>query len=343
MELLDVLIVNYGTEERKIELYCGDLTALKPEESFDILVISAFPDTYYPSENSLIGALYSKGVSVQELAALKAVDLRETCSCWMSPEISPQEPGIQFKRILCFEPLSPGTAPQVVGDIFRSLVPFLSSTTAGAGSTVAMPLVASGTQEASATEMLASLLDAAVHWMALGIPLKQLKIVEHSPTKAAQLKQEFSRLKDKYQTPPLQSSPGFKYDVFISYSHRDTEKVLFLVNELQKRCPSLHIFLDRQELNAGCAWQQELYAALDDCRKVIAVYSPPYLLSKVCQEEFNIALYRHRDSQEPILFPILLYDAKLPTYMKLIQYEDCREGNEEKLGSTIGRFLSSLD
>jgi hypothetical protein len=41
----------------------------------------------------------------------------------------------------------------------------------------------------------------------------------------------------------------------------------------------------------------------------------------VCKEEFNIALFRHRESEGGVLLPIYLYTAELPTYMKLIQYE----------------------
>ncbi|MEQ9356111.1 toll/interleukin-1 receptor domain-containing protein [Coleofasciculus chthonoplastes] len=341
MELLDVLTVYHGTEAREIELYQGDLTSLKPEEAVDILVVSAFPNDYTPTPTSLIGALYSKGVSVLQLADAKAVDLRQTCSCWLSQEIVSQASGIQFKRILCFEPCVRGTPPEVVGDIFRTLIPFLGSDTPSYK--IAMPLVASGDQRESAKKMLASLLEAAVHWMALGIPLKKLKIVEHSVSKAAQLKQEFSYLKRKYEIYPLRERPGFKYEIFISYSHKDTEKVLLLTEELQKLRPNLSMFLDRQELNAGMAWQQEIYEALDDCRKVIAVYSPTYLISKVCQEEFNIAMFRHRESEEPILFPIFLFDAKLPTYMKvLLQYVDCREGDEEKLRYACREFFSKF-
>jgi hypothetical protein len=341
MELLDTLSVYYGSEARTIELYCGDLTDMKPEEAVDILVVSALPNDYTPVPRTLIGALHNKGVSVKQLAASKEVDLRQMCSCWLSQEIVSHQPGIQFKRIICFEPGVRGKAPEVVGDIFRSLVPFLSN--GAANSKIAMPLVATGDQGESPTAMLAALLEAAVHWMAFGLPLKCLKIVQYSPEKAALLKQEFSRLKGKYDTSPLQSTPGFQYDVFISYSHRDSEKVSFLTRKLQERRPNLRIFLDRKELNAGDAWQQELYEPLEDCRKVIAVYSPTYLESKVCKEEFNIALYRHRDSQEPILFPILLHNSQLPIYMKLLQYVDCREGDEEKLRSACDYFLSSID
>lgn len=100
MKLLDTLKVYSGSEERKIEIYQGDLTALTPDEAVDILVVSAFPNDYTPTPDSLIGALFEKGISVEQLANNKAQDLRETSSCWISQEIINPPPGIEFKRIL---------------------------------------------------------------------------------------------------------------------------------------------------------------------------------------------------------------------------------------------------
>jgi len=101
-----------------------------------------------------------------------------------------------------------------------------------------------------------------------------------------------------------------------------------IVKQMEALRPNLNIFFDRTSLNEGMAWQQEIYEALDDCDKVVAVYSPAYLRSKVCREEFNIAIFRHRE-EEDILYPIYLEQADLPTYMKLIQFADFRELSDD--------------
>ncbi len=44
----------------------------------------------------------------------------------------------------------------------------------------------------------------------------------------------------------------------------------------------------------------QVVRAIDDCNKVLTFYSPSYLDSKVCIEEFNIALCRHRESDRPV-------------------------------------------
>ena len=307
MELLDNLIISSHSEEYKIELFKGDLTDMRPNEEVDILVVSAFPNDYIPVPGTLIGALYEKGISVSELAAKKAIDLREMCSCWLSEEIIAQHPGIQFKRILCFEPLFRGKPVQVVGDIFRSLTPILGDEFSI--TKVAMPLVACGNQGTPVTKMLPPLLDAAVHWMSFGIPLKNLKIVSHSTAQAMQVQRVFAELKQKYETLviDINKEKAQNYDIFISYSHENSSEVDIIVRELKKLRPDLKLFLDRIELNPGAAWQQRIFEALEECRKIIAVFSPPYLVSDVCKEEYNIAHYLNRNSTKEILIPIYLY------------------------------------
>ena len=340
MEMLDGLTVYHGSDESRFELYQGDLSAMPPGEAVDILVVSAFPDDYTPTPRSLIGALADKGVSLAELAEKKAVDLRENYACWLSEEIVSPDPGIQFKRILCFEPISKGHPPEVVGDIFQGLISLLQSD--HPINSIAMPLLASGEMNVSMADMLEPLFDAAVHWLALGLSVKQIKIVQHSGFKAAELKGAFSILKKQYSRTVLQPSDSFNYDVFISYSHDNAAAVGFLLDEMKRINPNLKIFLDRKELNTGVAWQQEIFEALDDCRKVVAFYSPAYLSSKICREEFNIAMFRHRESKGGVLLPIYLHTANLPTYMKVMQYADCCEADKGALQSACKQICEIL-
>ena len=129
---------------------------------------------------------------------------------------------------------------------------------------------------------------------------------------------------------------------FVSYSRKDSDEVDCLMVGLQSFNPKVRVFLDRLELTVGSAWQEELYQALEKCRKVIAVYSPSYLESKMCKEEFNIALFRHRESEDGVLLPIYLYSAQLPVYMRMIQYIDCREGDQKKIDGACKEFMTML-
>jgi hypothetical protein len=341
VELLDALPIEHESGERRIELYVGDLTALPPNEAVDVLVVSAFPDTYDPWPGTLIEALSKKGIAVGDLAERKAVDLRQTCSCWLSDELAVQDPGIQFKRILCFEPLGRGAPAEVVGDIFRSLLPFLGD---DGVRTVAMPIVASGNAHVPVSKILPPLVEAAIHWMSLGVSLQRLKIfVPRDPAGREEAQALFAELKRDHPPAGVSPKPDFDYDVFVSYAHQDGDDVEFIAQQLGEIDSRLRLYLDRQRLDPGSAWQHELFDALDSSRRVIVLYSPSYVESKVCKEEFNIAWARSRDTDERILLPLYLYTAPLPTYMKMIQYVDCREGSRDLLRSACERVIAAVD
>ena len=126
------------------------------------------------------------------------------------------------------------------------------------------------------------------------------------------------------------------------HQEKNKDAIDAFVAELQKLRPGLRLFLDRQTLQTGCAWQQDIFTALDDCRKIVAFYSPAYLASKVCREEFNIALFRQRDEGGEVLLPIFLHDASLPTYLKMIQYIDCRAGFGVSLAQAAAQLVKKL-
>jgi len=215
MTLLDVIEVKSNGHLRRIELHYGDLTDLSADEAVDLLVVSAFPDDYTPTLTSLIGALHRKGIRVRDLATQKAVDLRQTHSCWLSHPIHAASPGIQFDRILCFEPQVRGEAPNFVGDIFRALTPIIAGDPQIR--TAAMPIVASGDQGFSITTMLPPLIDAAVHWMEIGVPLETLKIFAYSDNSAQESRVVFAQVKNLL-VPHSTANSGYEYDVFVSYS-----------------------------------------------------------------------------------------------------------------------------
>src|SRR4051812_18551508 len=125
MKFLESIAVNGGAK-RVIELWQGDLTELSATERVDALVVSAFPNDYIPTPGSMIGALDRNGVSVLELSGDKDIDLRATMSCWLSRDIDTVNAELGFHRIIVFEPRVRGEPPEVVGDIFRFLMPIVT-------------------------------------------------------------------------------------------------------------------------------------------------------------------------------------------------------------------------
>lgn len=340
LTVVDTLVVNQGSSLARIEFCVGDLTAIEAKDAVDVLIVSAFPNNYPPLPGSLIGALARKGLSVEELARRKEVDLRQSFSCWMSPLLKDLRQGLHFARILCFEPYCRGTPAELVGDIFRSLAPFFGGHPPIR--TVATPIPATGYQGVDPVKMLRLLVEAAVQWMAVGMPLARLKIVCLPGPNVEALQNAFQDLK-RTCTPQVQHSDhDFKYDLFISYAHADQNEVSIFERKLIDALPSIRMFIDRKDLNPGAAWQHEIYQSLDECRKVLAFLTPAYLGSKVCLEEFNIALCRNREASRRILAPVYLYSAQLPTYMKVVQFWDCREFERARIDQVCVALTQEL-
>ena len=168
-----------GKQQKRIELYHGDPTALEAAEAVDLLVISTFPDKYAPADNALIGALSRKGLSIDALAMNKDVDLRENFFCWLSHELAPRDSGLRFRRILCLEQRVQAKAPEWVGDLFRALTPVLAERPdiKTLALPVPVPIPIAGDQGYPVTDTLTQLLDAAFHWLEAGLPLDCIKIV----------------------------------------------------------------------------------------------------------------------------------------------------------------------
>lgn len=341
MKLLDSIKIR-SSGDKHVELYQGDLTDLSEADRFDLLVVSAFPDNYIPIFSTLIGALHRKGLSVETLSLAKDIDLRATFSCWLSMEFTPHDPGLKFRRILCFEPLVSESPPELVGDIFRALTPILAEKTDI--KTVAMPVVAAGNQGYSVRTMFKPQLETAIHWLGIGLPLDRIKIVTRTDADAQEALQILSETKSKYLQIASKTHPEeVEYDIFISYSRNNAIESAALEKALREARPSVRIFVDRKALNIGSAWQPEIFESLDKCRKVVALLSPDYLGSKVCKEEFNIVWIRGRETDEDVISPVYLYTTQLPTYMKYRNYFDCREGDKLKIVEASKMLLSSID
>ncbi len=338
MQLLDTLDIPSAGGIRRIELLAGDLSDIPVEHAVDALAVSAFRGNYVPVPGTLIAALDRRGLAVDELARDKEFDLLDVSGCWLSRSID--KPDLNFRRLLCIEPSTQKEAPDAVGDVFRSLIPYVTGEPWI--SRVALPLLSSGNQGFDPMAMLRAILDAAIHWLSTGLPLDVMKIVvfEGSPpaliAQALQVFRSYSaevdRLSDEQQVAPD------VHDLFVSYSHKDSAAVETLVAKVKALAPDMRVYIDRAQLDVGSAWQREIFEAIDASRRIVCLYSPDYLASKVCQEEYHIAYLRNRENPG-VLTPAYLRTTRLPSFMKLVQYHDVRECDSARLDDLAHRLV----
>lgn len=348
MKLLAEWTIQHRSRERKIELYQGDLAALPPEHAVDILVVSAFQDDYMPTPSSLIGALYANGISVADLARTKQKDMRKEFSCWLS---HPVIAATGFKRILCIESEWKGSPPEITDDIFRVLAP--CSISEFPNGSVAMPVVGTGNQGYPVDQMMKSILHAAVFWFRHGLNLRVLKIVVHSESSAEIATKVFTEAKQsdgahhtRSATPhiaPVPAKPVAQYDVFLSYSHKDTSIAEAVLKLIQSHAPGARVFFDRTALGPGSSWILEIAGSLDSSRWVVPLYTPDYWTSKYCQLEFSSAFLRQTDTGRSILFPLYYRKADVPSMFMTVQFVECREADDSRLAEACRQLCKVLN
>eukprot|EP00795_Rhopilema_esculentum_P000773 gene772-10502_t len=129
------------------------------------------------------------------------------------------------------------------------------------------------------------------------------------------------------------------YDIFISYSHANTDAAQRIKDQLLSLHPTWNIFIDVAELKSGTAWQAKLYKSIESSRTVIVLISQTYVKSKVCQEEYNLASAMHSDfSYNTKLLPLLVETvADLPSWCREHTPIDCRDISDRSLAQLIKR------
>lgn len=381
MKLLRRISVGPDNNARAIELYHGDLTTLSHDDAVDVVVVSAFPNDYTATTGALIGALHRSGLSVAELAADKAIDLRSKRSCWLSKPVDPRH---GFSRLLCFEPLKNGTPPELIDDVFDSLDQIFLGEYKNA--VVAMPLVATGDMGWPVEDMSRALIKAAVARLQIGLPLRTLKIVERDADKARQIETtfvEFSKQRgDRIASRPRRQrgaqkvsgqSPGRTempegvnipgdgeyadtsdsappapmddpvWDCFVSYSRVDSALVDTFVELIRSKRPNARIYRDSEAIRVGADWVSDLADAIDSSSRFVAIFSPDYFDSKWCRREFSAAIYRDDQGDDDILYPIFLRkDPSAPSLYLVFNHVDCCEANIAKLDAATDRLVEQI-
>ena len=182
MSLLNVISVPTSNGIKTIEIHNDDLTRLN--WSFDILVMSAYHNTYFPTPNTVIKALEDNyGLVLADLAEKPFIDLRESLNCWISELID----GKNFKHILCVEGITTaiegiGSSEIPLSDLF-GFVSLLQYRNVQAQS-IAMPIIGTGFQENSIDVILPILINIAISSLSNNPFLNTIYFVEIDETKA---------------------------------------------------------------------------------------------------------------------------------------------------------------
>ncbi|EDV23968.1 uncharacterized protein TRIADDRAFT_57729 [Trichoplax adhaerens] len=125
----------------------------------------------------------------------------------------------------------------------------------------------------------------------------------------------------------------YNYDLFISYCHENSNYAKLVLEKMKIFDEDANIFFDVQQLKTGTAWQKELYEAIDGSQSLVAIVTPAYVRSKVCYEEFSLALAldRERNTSEGKRFyfcPVILNsNDDVPSTFRHANMMICKDGS----------------
>ncbi|WP_166360002.1 hypothetical protein [Pseudomonas akapageensis] len=106
MSLKDQVDVDHiGLDQRKIQLFAGDVLDVISNDPVDFLFIMCEPNNYYSHPVELLEQLKERGISVAELALQPARDFRPLLPCWISEPV-PDAQNVGFRRLVVFEPVN---------------------------------------------------------------------------------------------------------------------------------------------------------------------------------------------------------------------------------------------
>lgn len=135
------------------------------------------------------------------------------------------------------------------------------------------------------------------------------------------------------------TKPTPAYDLFISYSHKQTEAAHEFVKALQEKKNALTIFYDRSSIPPGGLWLRQISEAIQNSRSVICILTPEYSQSDVCWDEFQCAKVMELRTKKSIIKTInFMKDDDMPPLFAIYNYIDCTEADLQKLINSAGRF-----
>lgn len=125
---------------------------------------------------------------------------------------------------------------------------------------------------------------------------------------------------------------------FVSYSHKDAQEVLPIVDSL--RMNGFSLWVDRLNLRAGSDWGSEVRRALTDA-SVLLWFAGKYSASSAWMETELTAMMQ-RDGSTAIVIPVLVDGAvpeQLPDSIRKFQWVDARND----IDSAIDQLAAALE
>ncbi len=189
MKLINQIGVETQSGYCTVELHEGDICS--SGNFSDVLVISAFKGSYYPTFGSVIASIESVfRLNVESLANSPAIDLRSALGFWISRQMPESVP---FSRLACVEMLGTGRSTQEsLENLFVGLM--VAEAKHIPAKVVTLPLLGTGSQGLKPSQIAADLVSQCKLYLERASTIEKIVFVEKDPARAAEVSVELDHI-----------------------------------------------------------------------------------------------------------------------------------------------------
>ena len=128
-------------------------------------------------------------------------------------------------------------------------------------------------------------------------------------------------------------STTFSHDVFLSYNHKDKERVRRLAERLKQS--GLRVWFDEWSVRPGEIISLKVDEGLEQSRVLVLCISPNALASNWVALERSTAIHRDPSNEGRRFIPLLLSDSDLPDTLQRYKYVDFRQETDAAFAELV--------
>lgn len=334
--------------KKNISVIHGDILELNVP--LDVMMVSSFYRDYYPLNGTMLGALNSRGVSVDELSKEPELDLRDLCNIWLSKSIIGSD--IPISRIGCVE-LSACfySGEHRTLDITQTLKSFFAMLELASCASIKIEklgliIPGTGNQGISVNLVMVPLLNECLRFMHSNEQIRDIYIIERGYEKAHSaalaLKNSYSlfRQKDLSSVEKLEVQKPL---AFISYSSADKNIADNLCSKLEQN--GVRVWYAPRNIDTA-DYASAIVKAITNCTHFIVIISHNSLQSQHVLNEIDLAFQELK--RKIRFYPLKLDSEEMgPAFRYYLSRQHWMDAScpplEARLDQFVGKIKAELD
>lgn len=334
----------YGT--KTISVLSGDIAELDRE--LDVMTVSAFKGSYYPSFGTMIYALNKKGVSVQKLSEKPKIDLRAVCNTWLSEPVSASE--LPIRRIGCVDMLPLRLVTKYGGpetDVLASVRSYfcmldIASLSGVELKTLGMPILGSGHQGISDAFISKPIINECLSFLQRNESIREICVIEYNAQKAENfartLRESYSILQNNMDTEKQQEASVERPLAFISYASGDRNVADNLCAKLE--ASGIRVWYAPRNVDRP-VYATAIVEAIARCSHFIVILSQNSLGSEHVLNEIDLAFQELKRGIR--FYPMKLDDRELgPSFKYYLSRQHWMDATLPPLEARLEEFVDKI-